>query len=118
MKTRHTLSTSPLSRRQFAQAALAGAAVLLLPASPSAAEANAPIDASPAALPTTGESSLLIQSVPINVGYTLTPTQAKEVAAQLQDYSSDAAKVRAYAIPDSVEPAFAATAPARMERGK
>lgn len=64
------------------------------------------------------EGELLIQLVPVAVGYTLSEGQAKEAADQLKDYPGGFAKARAYALPDSVGPAFAADAPARKERVK
>ena len=67
--------------------------------------------------PTT-EGELLTQLVPAAAGYTLSGTQTKEVAAQLQDYPGGFAKARAYALPDDISPAFAAAAPLRKERVK
>ena len=64
------------------------------------------------------EGELLTQLVPAAAGYTLSETQAKEVAAQLQDYPGGFAKARAYALPDDIGPAFAALAPVRKERAK
>ncbi len=65
------------------------------------------------------EGSLLTKLVPLVAGYTLSDSQAKEVAAQLKDYPGGFAKARAYALPDDVGPAFAADAPPhRKERRK
>lgn len=64
------------------------------------------------------EGQLLIQLVPVAAGYALTETQAKEAALQLKDYPGGFSKARAYALPDSVGPAFAADAPTRKERVK
>ncbi len=60
----------------------------------------------------------MTQMVPLAAGYTLSDTQAKEVSKQLQDYPGPFAKARAYALPDDIGPAFAATAPVRKERVK
>ncbi len=67
--------------------------------------------------PTT-EGTLLTQLVPVAAGYTLSETQTKEVTGQLENYPGSFAKARAYAIPDDISPAFAATAPTRKERVK
>ena len=61
------------------------------------------------------EGSLLTKLVPLAAGYTLSGSQAKEVAAQLKDYPGGFAKARAYALPDDVGPAFAAEAPPRRK---
>ena len=64
------------------------------------------------------EGALLTQLVPVAAGYTLSETQSKEVAGQLQDYPGPFAKARAYPLPDDIGPAFAAAAPTRKERVK
>ena len=116
-----------LTRREMARCALAGAAGVLLSAVPTQAQA---VDAAPAVLPALPpapvivpppavgltEGKILISLVPITIGYSLTETQSKEVALQLQDYPGDFAQVRAFAIPEDVSPAFAANAPIRKER--
>lgn len=66
----------------------------------------------------TPEGELLTRLVPVAAGYTLSETQTKEVAAQLQDYPGGFAKARAFALSDAVGPAFAAVAPVRKERVK
>ncbi len=116
------MSNSTLTRRELAQRAIAGA--LLFPAAASQARAQVvdPVPDVPPPLPTTpvaaatNEGSLLTQLVPINAGYTLTETQAKEVALQLKDYPGGFAKARAYVLPDDIGPAFAADAPTRKGR--
>ena len=121
-----SMSNLPLTRRQLAQQALA--AVLLLPAlaSPTRAQVVDPGPDVPPPLPTApvtpaaaaaiNEGPLLTQLVPINAGYVLTQTQAKEVALQLKDYPGAFAKARAYVLPDEIGPAFAADAPTRKGR--
>lgn len=64
------------------------------------------------------EGELLTRLVPVAAGYALSETQAKEAAEQLKDYPGGFAKARAYVLPDSVGPAFAADAPTRKERAK
>ena len=116
-----------LTRREMARCALAGAAGVLLSAVPTQAQA---VDAAPAVFPALPpapvtvpppavgltEGKILISLVPITIGYSLTETQSKEVALQLQDYPGDFAQVRAFVIPEDVSPAFAANAPIRKER--
>ncbi len=129
--------TKLLTRREMARQALAGTAGALLAAFAVPARSQA-VDLMPVALPplpkptpnpaspqglnpmttSTTEGELLTQLVPVAAGYTLSGTQAKEVAAQLQDYPGSFAKARAYALPDDVGPAFAAAAPVRKERVK
>ncbi len=132
-------STSPITRRDVARWALAGAAgALLTPALASAVAAQVvdPGPDAPPALPLpaaplpdapppgvapakpSAEGDLLTRLVPVNVGYALSSTQAKEVALQLKDYPGGFAKARAFALPDDVGPAFAADAPTRKERRK
>ncbi len=125
-----------LTRRELARQALAGTAgVLLASALPAQAQVVDPAPAAPplpqnsaqnaTSMPTTHtegkaetEGELLTQLVPVAAGYTLSETQAKEAAAQLKDYPGGFAKARAYPLPDSVGPAFAADAPIRKERVK
>ena len=129
---------SALTRRELARRALAGTAgVLLASALPARSQVVDPNPAVPPLLPlptspiettpieTTpmpntplNEGQLLIQLVPVAAGYALTETQAKEAALQLKDYPGGFSKARAYALPDSVGPAFAADAPTRKERVK
>lgn len=124
---------STLTRRELARRALAGTAgVLLASALPARSQVVDPNPAVPPLLPlptspieTTpmpntplNEGQLLIQLVPVAAGYALTETQAKEAALQLKDYPGGFSKARAYALPDSVGPAFAADAPTRKERVK
>ena len=130
--------TKLLTRRELAQQALAGTAGALLSlALPARAQVVDPLPAAPPLpltpkptqnagpmsspstpeTPTT-EGTLLTQLVPVAAGYTLSKTQAKEVAAQLKDYPGGFAKARAYALPDDIGPAFAAVAPVRKERAK
>lgn len=129
------IPNSPLTRRELARQALAGTAgVLLASALPVQAQV---VDSAPAAPPPTStqnatsmpnaphteskmgtEGELLTQLVPVAAGYPLSETQAKEAAAQLKDYPGGFAKARAYVLPDSVGPAFAADAPTRKERVK
>ena len=130
-----TSARSVLSRRELARRALAGTAgVLLAAALPARSQVVDPNLAVPPPLPTSlptppakampmsnippSESQLLIQLVPVAAGYTLSDTQAKEAALQLKDYPGGFAKARAYPLPDSVGPAFAADAPVRKERVK
>lgn len=127
------MTKQTLTRRELARRALAGAAgALLTPALASAVSAQVvdpiptappplpatPIDAKPVEAKPMNEGDLLTQLVPINVGYTLSDAQAKEVAQQLKDYPGSFAKARAYVLPDEIGPAFAADAPARKERIK
>ena len=123
-----------LTRRELARQAVTGAAGMMLssimlsqplPAQAQAADpeptAPRPIDtpaASPPPSPVLDEGTLLTQLVPVNAGYALSETQAKEVAAQLKDYPGDFAKARTYTLPDDISPAFAADAPVRKERVK
>ena len=123
------IPNSPLTRRELARQALAGTAgVLLAAALPAQAQV---VDSAPAAPPTSNsaqnapsmstthtEGELLTQLVPVAAGYALSETQAKEAAAQLKDYPGGFAKARAYVLPDSIGPAFAADAPTRKERVK
>ena len=118
------MSNHSLTRRELAHRALAGAAgALLTAATASAAQAQVvdPLPAAPPPLPNTpvdkpiSEGDLLAQLVPINAGYTLTDTQAKEVRQQLKDYPGAFAKARAYVLADEIGPAFAADAPPRKE---
>ncbi len=127
---------SPLTRRELARQALAGTAgVLLAAALPAHAQVVDPAPAAPplptsssaqnATMPTTHtevktgtEGEILTRLVPVAAGYALSETQAKEAADQLKDYPGGFAKARAYVLPDSVGPAFAADAPARKERAK
>lgn len=78
-------------------------------------DAPPPLPAAPVAA-ASAEGSLLTQLAPINAGYALTETQAKEVALQLKDYPGAFAKARAYALPDDTGPAFTADAPTRKGR--
>ncbi len=107
--------TISLTRRQLAQAALAGAAATLLPEA-------APAQNTEPAMPATtspGEADALTHAVPFNVGYVLSETQVKEVAGALKDYPGAFAKARAYAIPDDIAPAWAGSSPpARPGRGR
>lgn len=91
------MTKNELTRRELAQMAVAGAAGALLPTSARAEEA-------PPGEPNEGEA--LTKAVAPNVGYTLTDTQAKEVAAALKGYPGTFAKARAYDIPSDVEPAW------------
>lgn len=128
------IPNSPLTRRELARQALVGTAgVLLASALPARAQV---VDPAPAAPPTSTQSKtsmpntpsaegktetegeILIRLVPVAAGYALSETQAKEAADQLKDYPGGFAKARAYVLPDSVGPAFAADAPARKERTK
>ena len=126
------IPNSPLTRRELARQALVGTAgVLLASALPAQAQV---VDPAPAALPlpaaqtstqnatsmptTQTEGELLTRLVPIAAGYTLSEAQAKEAAEQLKDYPGGFAKARAYVLPDSVGPAFAADAPTKKERVK
>lgn len=123
------IPNSPLTRRELARQALAGTAgVLLAAALPAQAQV---VDSAPAAPPTSNsaqnapsmstthtEGELLTQLVPVAAGYALSETQAKEAADQLKDYPGGFAKARAYVLPDSIGPAFAADAPTRKERVK
>lgn len=124
-------SSPPLTRRELARQALAGTAGVLLAALPAQAQVVDPVPAAPplpisnpgqnaTSMPNTSpsEGQLLIQLVPVAAGYALSESQAKEAAAQLKDYPGGFAKARAYALPDSVGPAFAADAPPRKERVK
>ena len=121
----------PLTRRELARQALAGTAgVLLAAALPAQAQVVDPAPAPPlpaaqtstqnaTSMPTTQtEGELLTRLVPVAAGYTLSESQAKEAAEQLKDYPGGFAKARAYVLPDSVGPAFAADAPTRKERTK
>lgn len=126
--------TSPITRRDVARWALAGAAGALITPALAAAAAAQVVDPAPDAPPVlplpvppppasgpakaTTEGDLLTRLVPVNVGYALSDTQAKEVALQLKDYPGGFAKARAFALPDGVGPAFAADAPTRKERRK
>ena len=117
------MSKSILTRRELAQKVIVGAAgAILLPALTPQAQAQV-VDPKPdvppplpAAAAASGEGALLTQMVPVNVGYALTETQAKEVALQLKDYPGPFAKARSYALPDDIGPAFAADAPGRKGR--
>lgn len=125
------IPNSPLTRRELARQALAGTAgVLLAAALPAQAQVVDPAPAAPP-LPTSSsaqnatsmstthaEGEILVQLVPVAAGYALSETQAKEAADQLKDYPGGFAKARAYVLPDSVGPAFAADAPVRKERVK
>ena len=123
------IPSSPLTRRELARQALAGTAgVLLASALPAQAQAVDPAPAAP--LPSSAQSKtpmpntpstegeILTRLVPVAAGYALSETQAKEAAEQLKDYPGGFAKARAYALPDSVGPAFAADAPTKKERIK
>ena len=137
--------TKLLTRREMARLALAGTTgVLLSLALPAGAQVVDPLPAAPPPLPVpptkptqnagpmpspstpeaptpetpTTEGELLTRLVPVAAGYTLSETQAKEVAAQLKDYPGGFAKARAFALPDDIGPAFAATAPIRKEHIK
>lgn len=142
------MTKNTLTRRDLARQALAGAAGTLLAAAslaavvPARAQAVDPLPTAPPPLPLspkptqnagpmsslltpettpekpTTEGTLLTQLVPVAAGYALSETQAKEVAAQLKDYPGGFAKARAYALPDDIGPAFAATAPVHKERVK
>lgn len=125
------IPNSPLTRRELARQALAGTAGVLLAALPAGAQVVDPSPAAPplpasqtptqkaSSMPTIQtEGEILTQLVPVAAGYPLSETQAKEAAAQLKDYPSGFAKARAYALPDSIGPAFAADAPIRKERTK
>ncbi len=130
------IPNTPLTRRELARQALAGTAGVLLAALPAQAQV---VDPAPAAPPLPASSSaqnatpmsttrpeskpetegeLLIRLVPAAAGYTLSETQAKEAAVQLKDYPGGFAKARAYLLPDSIGPAFAADAPTKKERVK
>ena len=126
-------TNQPLTRRELGRRALAGAAgALLMPSllstgltSAASAQAVDPLPAAPPPLPTTpidakpmNEGDLLTQLVPVNAGYALSETQAKEVALQLKDYPSGFAKARAFVLPDDIGPAFIAAAPPRKEQAK
>lgn len=130
------IPSSPLTRRELARQALAGTAGVLLAALPAPAQVVDPAPAAPllpqtstqkaTSMPNTPhtegqsktEGELLIQLVPVAAGYALSETQAKEAAAQLKDYPGGFAKARAYPLPDSIGPAFAADAPSKKERVK
>jgi hypothetical protein len=109
-----TMIKSPLSRREFAQLAAAGAAGVLINLSPEARAANAatqplpPIDVN--------EGDALAAAVPLNVGYTLSDTQSREVALALSGYPGPFAAARAYAIPDTITPAWLTTMPAPPQK--
>lgn len=135
------IPNSPLTRRELARQALAGTAGVLLAALPAQAQVVNPAPAAPP-LPTSHsaenatmsathpdgkigtegkmdtEGEILTRLVPVAAGYALSETQAKEAAAQLKDYPGGFAKARAYPLPDSVGPAFAADAPTRKEHVK
>lgn len=109
------MTNDRLTRRELITGVIAGAASTVLPsqagAAPAGAEASAPkADAT--------EGASLTSLVPLNAGYTLTETQAKEVAAQLKDYPGPFAAARKRAIPDDVAPAFAPMPPRPAKRGK
>lgn len=120
------MSNQTLTRRELTRWALAGTAGALL-AGASAAQAQVvdPLPVAPPPLPNTpidapidkpiNEGDLLAQLVPINVGYSLTDTQAAEVRRQLKDYPGAFAKARAYVLPDEIGPSFSADAPPRRE---
>ncbi len=122
------IPNSSLTRRELARQALAGTAGVLLAALPARAQVVDPAPAAP--LPTSPQSKtpmpntlstegdLLTRLVPVAAGYALSESQAKEAAEQLKDYPGGFAKARAYVLPDSVGPAFAADAPVRKERIK
>lgn len=135
--------TRLLTRRELAQQALAGTTgVLLSLAQPTRAQVVDPLPTPPPlpaskpiqnalSMPTQStqasettpsevitEGTILTRLVPVAAGYSLSETQTKEVAAQLQDYPGGFAKARAYALPDDIGPAFAAAAPVRKERVK
>ncbi len=127
------IPSSPLTRRELARQVLAGTAGVLLAALPAGAQVVDPAPPAPpppastsqtpqnaTPMPTTSvtEGQLLTQLVPVAAGYALSETQAKEAAAQLKDYPGGFAKARAYILPDSVGPAFAADAPTRKEHTK
>ena len=121
------MSKQTYTRRELARQAVAGAAGVLLTASLAASAQAQVVDPLPAVPPPiltppdanpANEGPLLTQLVPLNVGYTLTDRQTKEVAQQLKDYPGAFAKARAYALPEDIGPAFAATAPQRKERAK
>jgi hypothetical protein len=145
LPNRLSMTKTTLTRRDLARKAFAGAAGALLTslALPARSQVVDPMPAIPPPLPSpapmqnqtpaqnsiptqsqtpmttpTTEGSLLIQLVPIAAGYTLTDTQAKEVALQLKDYPGGFAKARAYALTNDIGPAFAADAPVRKERVK
>ena len=121
------MSKQTYTRREWARQAVAGVAGVLLTASLSAPVQAQVVDPAPAlppplltppdALPA-NEGPLLTQLVPLNVGYTLSDTQAKEVEKQLKDYPGSFAKARAYVLPDNLGPAFAADAPKRKDSAK
>jgi hypothetical protein len=105
-----------LTRRQLAQMALTGAAAALIPATVQAQDTGNTTMPTPN---TPGEGIALASVVPLNVGYALTETQAKEVAAALKDYPAAFSKVRAYGVPDDVAPAWAGIfPPARTGKGR
>jgi hypothetical protein len=118
------MSKQTYTRRELGRQVLASAVGVVLTSS-LAASAQAPVvDPLPAAPPPiltppdaspANEGPLLTQLVPINVGYSLSDTQAKEVALQLKDYPGAFAKARAYVLADDIGPAFAAVAPSRKE---
>lgn len=119
-------SSSVLSRRELGRLAVMGAAgALLAPAARAQVVDPLPVDPLPVTPPplpvppetpvADAEGALLIKLVPINAGYTLSDTQATQVAAQLKDYPGGFAKARAYVLPDAVGPAFAADAPPRRK---
>lgn len=118
------MPNSPLTRRELAQRALVGTLLLTGLAPNARAQVVDLTPAAPPALPlapaapTVNEGDLLSQLVPLVAGYSLTPTQAKEVALQLKDYPGSFAKARAYVLSDEIGPAFAADAPPRKGRAR
>jgi len=109
------MTNDRLSRRQLVAGALVGAAAMVLQSSSGAAEADAE---TPSLKTGAIEGALLTALVSVNVGYQLTETQAKEVAAQLKDYPGGFAAARKRAIPDDVAPAFIPSPPRPPKRGK
>ena len=114
---------TPLTRRQLARMALAGAGTLLAATASAQNTETTPI--MPTATRTPDEGPFLAEAVPLSAGYGLTHTQAKEVAVALKDYPGAFGKARTYPIPDDVAPAWNSTPPptvlvvgARKGRGK
>lgn len=104
-----------VTRRELARLAVTGVSAALL--TTHTASAAPPTTAMPDPTPKPpNEGDLLIQAVPINVGYALTETQTKNVKSQLDGYPGTFAKARAYIIPDDVGPAFATLPPAPKKR--
>ena len=84
-------SDPPYTRRTFARRALSGAAGMLL--------ASGAADSQDTPAPTEGE--LLAKAVPVNVRYTLSPAQEKQVASTLRGYPGGFGRARSFALPAS-----------------